>query len=90
MTERIPLSPTGHEVERQKQAAQTPKRRAAEGKKQLKIAIAAYVLAVRNGTTGMQAARLEHVKAVADDYGISLDVYFRWMIALHQSAGGQP
>ena len=80
---KIDLAPTAYEVERQKQLKQTPKQRLNEGKKQFKKAVASYALATKNSTTGMQLVKLKHVESVAEKYGIELDVYFKWMLALH-------
>lgn len=87
--ERLELSPTAYEVERRRQAAQSPKRFKREGQRQLKIAISDYMMAYRNGTAGMQYSRLLHLRAVANEYGIELDVYFKWMIAVHEAGQGE-
>lgn len=76
------FAPTAYEIERQKQAKMSPKRLAQEGKKQLGIAIRNYN--IRGITTGQQFTALKHVERVASEYGIELDVYYRWMLALHR------
>lgn len=78
------FEPTAYEQERCKQVKQTPKQRQREGKKQLAIAERSYAMAMRNSTTGQQYIRLQHVENVAAEYGIKLDVYWRWMKRLHE------
>lgn len=79
------FAPTAYETERQKQAKQTPKKFASEGKKQLAIATRRYAMTLRNSTTGQQYQALLHVASIAKEYDIALDVYYRWMLAVHEA-----
>ncbi len=82
--EHFDFAPTAYEVERQKQAKQSPKRLAQEGKKQLNIAI--RNCNIRGITAGQQFTALKHAERVASEYSIELDVYYKWMLALHRAA----
>lgn len=80
----IPLSPTAYALALQKQAAQSKKQLERDGKRQLAIAERAYLMSVRNSTAGQQFERLKHMRRVADEYGIELDVCYRFLLMLHE------
>ena len=80
----IPLSPTAYTLALQKQKSQTKKQLEREGKRQLAIAERAYLMSVRNSTAGQQFERLKHMRQVADEYGIELDVCYKFLLMSHE------
>ena len=78
------FEPISHEIERARLAKQSPKQLLRGGKKQLAIAERRYIMAWRNSTSGQQFLALKHMVNIAAEYGIEVDVYYRWMLALHE------
>ena len=72
------------ELEKQRIANLSPKRRAQEGKRQLKKAIGRCD--IRGNAAGTEYIELCNAESIAKAYGIEMPIYYKWLLMLHRAA----